>query len=64
MDTPYAVPHNLALTPNGRMLYVAHPRGGTSDKVTAYRLVGRNKTPQYVGEISVGLNPFGLGYVD
>ena len=63
VDTPYAVPHNLALTPNGRMLFVTHS-GGTSDKVTAYRLVGRNKTPQFVGEVSVGLNPFGLGYVD
>jgi YVTN family beta-propeller protein len=63
VDTPYAVPHNLALTPNGKMMYVTHS-GGTSDKVTAYRLVGRDKTPQYVGEIVVGLNPFGIGYVD
>ena len=63
VDTPYAVPHNLALTPNGKMMYVTHS-GGASDKVTAYRLMGRDKTPQYVGEISVGLNPFGIGYVD
>ena len=58
--TPYAVPHNLAITPDGKLLYVTHS-GSTSDKVTVYRLRGRDRAPAYVGEVSVGLNPFGLG---
>jgi DNA-binding beta-propeller fold protein YncE len=63
LDTPYPVPHNLALTPDGKMLYVTHS-GGTSDKVTAYSLDPGDRQPHLVGEISVGLNPFGIGYVD
>jgi DNA-binding beta-propeller fold protein YncE len=62
VDTPYAVPHNLAVSPNGKMLYVTHS-GGASDKVTVYRLTGRHHLPQHVGEVTVGLNPFGIGVV-
>ena len=60
--TPYAVPHNLALTPNARKLFVTHS-GGSADKVTVYELVGTLRQPEYVGEVTVGLNPFGIGYV-
>ena len=62
VDTPYPVPHNLALTRNDKRLFVTHS-GGTADKVTVYDLVGRQRTPRYVGEVTVGTNPFGIGFV-
>ena len=37
--------------------------GGTADKVTFYHLVGPDPTPRYAGEVTVGLNPFGLTFV-
>jgi DNA-binding beta-propeller fold protein YncE len=61
-DTPYAVPHNIALTPNGRMLYLTHS-GATQDKVTFYSTSPTNPLPVLAGEVTVGLNPFGLAYV-
>lgn len=61
VDTPYAVPHNIALTPAGDKLYVTHS-GGTSDKVTIYE-IGADSLPVLVGEATVELNPFGLSYV-
>jgi DNA-binding beta-propeller fold protein YncE len=60
--TPYPVPHNLALTPNAKKLFVTHS-GPSADKVTVYELVGPHRLPEYVGEVTVGLNPFGIGYV-
>jgi DNA-binding beta-propeller fold protein YncE len=60
-DTPYPVPHNIAITQNSRKLYVTHS-GGTSDKVTVYTLSRKNPVPEYLTEITVGLNPFGLAY--
>ena len=62
VDTPYAVPHNIALTPNGDKLFVTHS-GGTADKVTIYTTKGNNPRPVFSGEVTVGLNPFGLAYV-
>lgn len=62
VDTPYAVPHNLAGTPDDRLLYVTHS-GGTADKVTVYDLEGKYHRPEYRTEITVGTNPFGLAYV-
>jgi DNA-binding beta-propeller fold protein YncE len=63
VDTPYPVPHNLALTSNGRKLYVTHS-GGTSDKVTVFKTKGWFfPIPEYATEVTVGLNPFGLAYV-
>jgi YVTN family beta-propeller protein len=62
VDTPYPVPHNLVATPSGKKLFVTHS-GGTADKVTVYDLVGKYRQPSYVGEVTVGLNPFGIGYV-
>ena len=60
-DTPYAVPHNIALTAAGDKLYVTHS-GGTSDKVTVYE-IGHDDLPVYQGEVTVEFNPFGLTYV-
>lgn len=59
---PFATPHNLVLTRDNRKLYVTHS-GATNDKVSVYRVSRRNPVPVLVGEITVGLNPFGLEYV-
>lgn len=62
-DTSYATPHNIALTPNGRKLYLTHS-GGTSDKVTIYSSSTRGGIGSLIGEVTVGFNPFGLAFVD
>jgi YVTN family beta-propeller protein len=61
-DTPYPVPHNIALTPNSHKLYVTHS-GATADKVTIYTTNDNDPLPVFAGEVTVGLNPFGLAYV-
>jgi YVTN family beta-propeller protein len=61
VDTPYTVPHNIALTPSGRKLYLTH--SGPNETVTVYRTRGWNPVPEYLGEVTVGSNPFGLDYV-
>jgi len=60
-DTPFAVPHNIALTPDGRTLFVTH--SGPNDKVTIYNASLQNPVPVYAGAVTVGQNPFGLTYV-
>ena len=60
VDTPYEIPHNIALTPTGK-LYVTH--SGPNDKVTVFTTSGREPTPMYLGEVTVGMNPFGLAWV-
>ncbi len=62
VDSPYPVPHNIALTHFPDKLYVTHS-GGASDKVTIYDVSNSNPLPVYAGEVTVGLNPFGLAYV-
>jgi len=62
VDTPFAVPHNLALTTNGQRLFVTHS-GATSDKVSFYALSDAQRQPVLLGDATVGLNPFGLAYV-
>ncbi|HMB69866.1 MAG TPA: hypothetical protein VKU85_11160 [bacterium] len=62
VDTPYAAPHNIALTANGLRLFVTHS-GGTSDKVTFYSISAEDPTPVLLGEATVGLNPFGITFV-
>jgi DNA-binding beta-propeller fold protein YncE len=61
-DSPYAVPHNIALSSDDQQLFVTHS-GGTSDKVTVYEMSEGDPSPVYVGEVTVGLNPFGLAFV-
>ncbi len=61
-DTAYPVPHNIALTPRGTKLYVTHS-GATADRVTVYSASNQAPVPVPLGEITVGLNPFGLAYV-
>jgi YVTN family beta-propeller protein len=62
VDSPYAVAHNIALTANGKKLFLTHS-GGASDKVTVYRMRGMDPLPQYLTEVTVGLNPFGIAFV-
>jgi YVTN family beta-propeller protein len=62
VDTPYPVPHNLLATPDGKLLFVTHS-GGTADKVSVYALKGLTRQPVLMGDLTVGLNPFGIGYV-
>ena len=59
--TPYAVPHNLVLSPDNRMLFVTHS-GPTADKVTFFRIHRKSGLPTFAGEVTVGSNPFGIGY--
>ncbi len=61
-DTPYPVPHNIALTTAGEKLYVTHS-GGASDKVSIYSASLAEPVPALLGEVTVGLNPFGLAFV-
>jgi DNA-binding beta-propeller fold protein YncE len=59
--SPYGVPHNIALTPDGRKLYLTH--SGPNDKVTIYRIGSGDPVPEYSAEVTVGLNPFGIAYI-
>ncbi len=59
VDTPYPIPHNLAFTARGDKVYLTHS-GGSSDKVTVYRLNRRTGALSFHKEFDVGLNPFGL----
>jgi len=61
-DTPYPVPHNIVVTKNNKKLFLTHS-GGTADKVTIYTVSVDDPIPTLVGEVTVGLNPFGLAYV-
>ncbi len=61
-DSPYPVPHNIALTPSGHRLYLTHS-GGSSDKVTVYTITASDPVPTYLADVSVGLNPFGITYI-
>ena len=62
-DTPKPVPHNIALTPDSRKLYITHS-GGSSNTVSVYRIPAGQQTPEFVKEITVGFNPFGLAYAN
>jgi YVTN family beta-propeller protein len=60
-DAPFAVPHNIALTPNADKLYVTHS-GGSADKVSIYAIGKGEQIPTLIGHVTVGLNPFGLAF--
>jgi YVTN family beta-propeller protein len=61
-NPPIPTPHNIALTPNGKKLYVTHS-GATANQVTVYSATRNDAGPVFVGAVTVGLNPFGLAYV-
>ena len=62
VNSPYPVPHNIALTKAPDKLYVSHS-GGTSNKVSFYDVSFSDPVPVFSGEVTVGLNPFGLSFV-
>ena len=62
LATAYQTPHNIALTPKGDKIYVTHS-GATAGKVTVYSASTEIPLPAAMGEVTVGLNPFGLAYV-
>ena len=60
-NTPYPVPHNVAVDNSSKKLYLTHS-GSTSDKVTVYEISKHNPVPVFLKEITVELNPFGLTF--
>ena len=60
-NTPYTVPHNIVVIKN-KKLFLTHS-GASADKVTIYDVSVADPVPTLVGEVTVGLNPFGLAYV-
>lgn len=62
VNTPFAVPHNIALTLNGRKLYVTHS-GVIANKVSIYNIDSNTQLPVFQSEVTVGANPFGLAFV-
>lgn len=60
-DTPFAVPHNIALPTSAKKLYLTHS-GSTSDKVTVYSISPKNPLPLFLKEVTVEFNPFGLTF--
>jgi YVTN family beta-propeller protein len=61
-DTPQAGPHNMAVVPSGRKLYLTHS-GAAASTVSVYTLDRTTGIPALAAELSVGLNPFGLTHV-
>ena len=61
-NPPILTPHNIALTPNGKKLYVTHS-GATANQVTVYTATRDDVVPVFIGAVTVGLNLFGLAYV-
>lgn len=61
-DTSFPVPHNLAVSPSGRQLFVTHS-GSVSDKVSICTMTASNPVPSCDATVTVGLNPFGLAFV-
>lgn len=62
VDTPYPVPHNIAFNLFSDTLFLTHS-GAAAGKVTYYKVSSSDPTPVFVGEVTVGLNPFGLSFV-
>lgn len=61
-DTTVPVPHNIALTPNGKKLYITHS-GAVADAVSIFTRKNKNQPPSLSTVVTVGQNPFGLAYV-
>jgi DNA-binding beta-propeller fold protein YncE len=62
VDTPFPIPHNIALTPGGAKIYVTHS-GGTANEVSVYSASKQEPVPVLLGDIEVEINPFGLTFV-
>ncbi len=62
LDAPFPAPHNIAVVPGGRKLYVTHSEA-TSNQVTVYRLDGHGRPINVARTVTTGLNPFGIVFV-
>jgi DNA-binding beta-propeller fold protein YncE len=62
LDTPFGVPHNIALSPNGKKVYITHS-GATASEVSVFARKNRNQPLSLVTTVVTSLNPFGLAYV-
>jgi YVTN family beta-propeller protein len=55
-------PHNLVLSGDGSKLYVTHS-GADAKTASVFAVDSTTRLPLLVGEVQVGANPFGLGFV-
>ncbi|MCR9247066.1 MAG: hypothetical protein NXI31_18700 [bacterium] len=64
LDTPVAVPHNIAASRFGSRIFVTHS-GATANEVSIYRLRGWfwNRRLELVNTVQAGTNPFGIALV-
>ena len=61
-DTLFATPHNISVTDDGSKIYVTHS-GATQHKVSVFKTKQGRMLPEFVTELTVGFNPFGLAYI-
>ncbi|MBV7315681.1 YncE family protein [Shewanella sp. NIFS-20-20] len=61
-DTPQPVPHNISVTDDGQKIYITHS-GSTQNTVSVFTTHTQRGLPEYLTEISVGANPFGLAFI-
>jgi DNA-binding beta-propeller fold protein YncE len=62
VDTPFANPHNIALSGDGQKLFIAHS-GPTATQVSVYSLADPTKPVLESSINDQGLNPFGIAYL-
>jgi DNA-binding beta-propeller fold protein YncE len=60
-DTPFAGPHNIAVTPDGGKIYVTH--SGMNSQVSVYEVSERVAAARLLHTITVGQNPFGVEFL-
>jgi YVTN family beta-propeller protein len=61
VGTAFNTPHNVAVTPDGKLLYVTHS-GATNNQVSVIRVDSHGET-SLLGNVQAGTNPFGLAFV-
>lgn len=59
VDSPFLVPHNMALTGDDSKLYVTHS-GGAGTKVSVFDISPVDGRPILLTSITAGSNPFGI----
>jgi len=62
VDAPYGIAHNMVTNTSQRKLYVTHS-GNIQNKVTVWEISNQDPVPVLLGEVRVGLNPFGIALV-
>jgi DNA-binding beta-propeller fold protein YncE len=62
VDAPFASPHNVVLTPDGRKLFLTHS-GSAANQVSIYRTDPRTGVPEFEEAVTVGTNPFAIAFV-